>query len=266
MLVQFSLTSAEARLVLAEGFWAWPVLSGARRVVMCRSSTCAALMVSKWPEFPWRSFAAGITWRRGVCVNPVPGAEAVVRGDAYSQEGMGAVDDLGAQDLIVKSGNLYDGRRVGVLLGHRQGYGTMGRIYPALSKTGVAAEPIAPVVAPMLSEKLVSPDALAASGYPDSSLGWASRLMVYEPAHIFDERDALKLISGGEVRLVGSGAGADGYSVTTYHVSAPEAGVRKLFELIDRVKGAEPLPFPERECNAECLGCSWGGRTTWKQD
>ncbi len=266
MLVQFSLTSAEARLVLAEGFWAWPVVSRAKRVVVCRSSTCAALMVARWPEFPWRSFAAGITWQRGVCVNPVAGAEAVVRGDAWTQEGLGAVGDLGPDDLIVKSGNIYDGRRVGVLLGHRQGYGTMGRIYPMLGKTGSATQPLAPVVMPMLSEKLVAPDALTPSGYPDSSLGWASRLMVCEPEHVFDERDAIRLIAGGEVRVVGAGAGADGYSVTTYHVETADAGAQRLFGLIDKVKGAVPLPFAERDCDGECRGCSWGGRTTWKRD
>ncbi|MDP2872337.1 MAG: hypothetical protein Q8P31_07360 [Bacillota bacterium] len=264
MLVQFSLTSAEARLALAEGFWSWPVAAGARRVVVCRSSTCAALMVARWPEFPWESFAAGITWPKGVCVNRVPGLEAVVRGDAWSQEGLGALSDLGAGDLIVKSGNLYDGSRVGVLLGSRQGYGTIGRIYPSLGRTGIAGQPLAPVVAPMLSEKLVPPEALVPSGYPDSSLGWASRLMVYRPDHIFDERDALALITGGSVRLVGGRASADGYAVTTYHAEVSEDGARKLFALVDRVKGAKPVPFSEQGCDGECQGCTWGGRTTWR--
>lgn len=147
----------------------------------------------------------------------------------------------------------------------------MGRIYPSLGKTGVAGaagaagRPLAPVAAPMLSSKLVPPDVLGPSGYPESSLGWASRLMVYEPDYVFDERDALRLISGGEVRLVGCGAGADGYAVTTYHVNAGEPGWRRLLDLIDRVKGAQPLPLAERDdCGTGCPGCTWGGLTTWR--
>ncbi|OGS68970.1 MAG: hypothetical protein A2Y96_00280 [Firmicutes bacterium RBG_13_65_8] len=263
MLIQFSLTSAEARLVLAKGFWTSPAVTAARRVVVCRSTTCAALMVARWPGFPWQSFAAGMTWPKGVCVNSLPAKEAIVEGGRFVQSGLGSLSDLGPDDLIVKSGNIYDGERVGVLLGHRQGYGTMGRIFPALGQGGQATGCPARVMAPMLCEKLVPATMLSPSGYPDSSLGWASRLLIYRPDHVYDERQAIEQLSGGRALLAGKGASVDGYSVTTYHVDAPEPGAGRLIALVDEVKGAAPLAFEEQECHGECQGCSWKGRSRW---
>jgi hypothetical protein len=261
--VQFSLNSAEARRVLAQGFWAWPAVLTARRVVVCRSSTAATLMVERWPGFPWPSFAAGVTLQKGVCVNRLPAAEAVVERGAWRQQSLGDLTDLGPGDLVVKSGNLYDGERVGVLLGGPSGFGTMGRIFPELAATGEAKGCRAKVVAPMLSEKLVPPAALSASAFPGSSLGWGARLMVYRPDYVFDERDALRVLTGGEAAIVGRGASLDGYSVTTYHVSVADGGRARLFDVVDGVKGSQPLPFQARECSGDCTGCSWGGRTRW---
>lgn len=264
MIAQFSLNSAEAREVLATGFWRAPAVQAARRVVVCRSSTGAALMIARFPDFPWDSFAAGVTRSQGVCVCRKPAPEAIVAGDGWTQMALTDVPDLGPHDLVVKSGNVYDGRRVGVLLGHEQGHGTMGKIYPGLGRDGSATGCPAPVLVPMLSEKLVPPGALMPSGYPDSSLGWASRFLVYQPDMIFDERDAIRVLTGGEALIVGRGASVDGFSVTTYHVTV-DAGVAAdaLFALVDSVKGADLLPFEEQECVAEASGCAWGGRKTW---
>jgi len=136
MLVQFSLNSAEARELLAAGFWRLPAVQSARRVVVCRSSTGAALMVARFEDFPWDSFAAGVTLVNGVGVCRKPAPEAVVTGDTWSPQALQDIADLGPDDLVVKSGNVYDGRRVGVLLGHEQGFGTMGKIYHGLAVTG----------------------------------------------------------------------------------------------------------------------------------
>ncbi len=262
MLVQFSLNSAEARELLAAGFWRWQAVREARRVIVCRSSTCAALMVARWPDFPWESFAAGVTHSKGVCVNRKPAAEALVTGDTWTYKAFD-VAELGSEDLIVKSGNAYDGRNVGVLLGHQQGFGTMGRIFPGLNETGQPTGCTARVVAPMLAEKLVPEGSLRPSGYPDSSLGWGSRFLVYQPDLIFDERDAIRVLTGGDAAIVGRGASVDGYSVTTYHVAIDDSGAKALFELVDSVKGADLLPFEECDCAAESGECSWGGKTSW---
>lgn len=263
MLVQFSLNSAEARELLAAGFWQWQAVRDARRVIICRSTTCAALMVSRWSDFPWESFAAGVTHAKGVCVNRKPAAEALVTGDKWTYRALSEIGDLSQTDLIVKSGNAYDGRNVGVLLGHRQGFGTMGRIFPGLDQNGEATGCPARVVAPMLSEKLVPEGTLKQSEYPDSSLGWASRFMVYRPDLIFDERDAIRVLTGGDAAIVGRGASVDGFSVTTYHVTIAEANAPALFALIDSVKGADLLPFEEYECTGDCANCFWGGKTSW---
>ena len=265
MLVQFSLNSAEARELLAAGFWRSPAVQGARRVVVCRSSTGAALMVARFEDFPWDSFAAGVTLANGVGVCRKPAPEAVVTGDAWSPQALQDIADLGPDDLVVKSGNVYDGRRVGVLLGHEQGFGTMGKIYPGLAATGEAKGCPAPVLVPMLSEKLVPPGALLPSGYPDTALGWASRFLVYQPDLIFDERDAIKLLTGGDALIVGRGASVDGYSVTTYHVSVEDGGPAELLlALVDSVKGADLLPFDEQPAAVTTAQRPWGGRTTWR--
>lgn len=263
MLVQFSLNSAEARELLALGFWQSPAVKAARRVVVCRSSTGAALLVARFPDFPWESFAAGVTLSQGVGVLRKPAPEAIVEGAHWTPKALPDIKDLDASDLVVKSGNVYDGRRVGVLLGHREGYGTMGRIYPGLGAKGEATGCPAPVLVPMLSEKLVPPAALVPSGYPDHALGYASRYLVYQPDLIFDERDAIRLLVGGEALIVGRGASVDGVSVTTYHVSVPETAAAALFALVDSVKGADLLPFEEQDCVGEPAGCSWGGRKSW---
>jgi hypothetical protein len=260
MLVQFSLNSAEARWVLAAGFWQWPVVQAARRVIVCRSSTGAAIMVQRWPEFPWQSFAAGITAADRVAVLRQPAAEAVVEHGGWRQAAITSVADLGPDDLIVKSANTYDGRRAGVLLGHRQGFGTMGRIYSGLDAAGQATGCPARVVVPMLTEKLVPPCELQASSYPDSALGWASRFMVYEPDLIFDERKAMVVLAKCDsVRIVGRGAAYDGASVTTYHVEVAGDGIGKLHALIDQAKGARALPFATGEAAGSAQGAPWGG-------
>lgn len=265
MLVQFSLNSAEARELLAAGFWRLPAVQRARRVVVCRSSTGAALMVARFEEFPWDSFAAGVTLANGVGVCRKPAPEAVVTGDAWSPQALQDIADLGPDDLVVKSGNVYDGRRVGVLLGHEQGFGTMGKIYPDLAATGAATGCPAPVLVPMLSEKLVPPGALLPSDYPDTALGWASRFLVYQPDQIFDERDAIKLLTGGDALIVGRGASVDGYSVTTYHVSVEDGGPAELLlALVDSVKGADLLPFDEQPAAVATAQRPWRGRTTWQ--
>jgi|GEM_PF-1722069 len=260
MLVQFSLNSAEARWVLAEGFWRWAPVKAARRVVVCRSTTGAALMVHRWPQFPWQSFAAGVTTSENVGVLRQPAAEALVTGDSWRQVPLSDIRDLGPSDLIVKSANTYDGRRAGVLLGHRQGHGTMGRIYPELDRTGDAAGCPAKVVVPMLSEKLLPPDALEPSGYPDAALGWASRFMVYTPDLILDERQAITELVGGLVRIVGRGASLDGLSVTSYHVDLPdEQAAAKLYALIDAAKQAQLLPFDQAGVLSSSAGAEWKG-------
>lgn len=265
MLIQFSLNSAEAREVLAAGFWRLPAVTAARRVVVCRSSTGAALMIARFEDFPWDSFAAGITLSQGVAVLRQPAPEAVVEGDAWTAQALPDVADLGVDDLVVKSANVYDGRRVGVLLGHEEGFGTMGKIFPGLAAGNGAVGCPAPVLVPMLSEKLVPPGALLPSGYPDAALGWASRFLVYQPDMIFDERDAIKLLTGGDALIVGRGASVDGYSVTTYHVSIDEGGPAELLTaLIDSVKGADLLPYEEQPAAAATAQRPWGGRAKWR--
>ncbi len=262
MLVQFSLNSGEARALLAAGFWRWQAVKDARQVIVCRSATCASLMVAKWPDFPWESFAAGVTRKQGVCVNRKPAAEALVTGERWTHKAFD-VATLNNDDLIVKSANAYDGQECGTMLGHKQGFGTMGRIFPGLNQTGEPTGCTARVVAPMLTEKLAPQGTLKPSGYPDSSLGWASRFLVWKPHLIFDERDAIRVLTGGDTAIVGRGASVDGYSVTTYHVTVDEARAPALFALVDSVKGAEPLPFAETDCPADCTNCSWGGSAKW---
>lgn len=266
MRIQFSLTSAECRKVLARGFWSWPAVTRARRLILCKSTTCAALAVERWPDFPWQSFVAGITWPEGVCVNRLPSKEAVVEGDRWDQRGLASVSDLGPDDVVVKSGNIYDGERVGVLLGHKEGFGTMGVIFPGLAGSGRAAGCPAKVLAPMLTEKLTAPRLLEPARYPDSSLGWGARLLVYRPDELLDERLAMELLTGATVRIVGKGASADGYAVTTYHAEGDAEAAAKLTALVDEVKGTRPLPFERRGCSAECRGCTWRGRTSWRED
>lgn len=265
MRIQFSLNSGESKKLLARGFWSWPAVKAARRVILCKSTTCAALMAERWPDFPWRSFVAGITWPHGVCVNRHPSKEAVVEVGSWDQRGLQSVRDLCPDDLVVKSGNIYDGERVGVLLGHREGYGTMGAIFPELARSGRAAGCPARVLAPMLSEKLVAPELLEPSGYPDSSLGWGSRLLVYRPDALLDELRAMELLTGAVVRIVGRGASADGYSVTTYHAEGDGEATAKLTALVDEVKGAGLLPFEQLACDGDCPGCTWRGKTEWRR-
>ena len=244
--------------MLARGFWRWDVVRQARRLVVCRSSTCAALMVERWPDFPWETFVAGVTVAEGVGVLRRPASEALVTGDRWASRPLAEVADLGPADLVVKSANAYDGANAGVLLGHRAGYGTMARIYRDLEATGEATGCPARVLVPMLSEKLVPPGELRPSGYPDTSLGWASRFFVYRPDLIFDERDALRVLTGCEVRIVGRGATLDGLSLTTYHAEVPPDRAPALFAAVDAAKGAEPLPFDTAEVALRAAGTDWG--------
>lgn len=257
MLLQFSLNSAEARRLLAAGFWRWPVVTGAGRVILCRSTTAATLLVHRWPEFPWQSFVAGVVARDGVTVQRQPAAEAVVRDQSWVQQPLGEITDLSSDDLIIKSANAYDGQWAGVLLGHRAGFGTMGRIYPELERSGKAAGCAAKVVSPMLSEKLLPAGSLRDSGYPDLALGWPSRFLVFRPDRIFDERDALRELGANEVRIVSRGASHDGHSVTTYHVAVDDEAAPSLLAAVDAAKGAEPLAFAVGPALAGDDGDSW---------
>lgn len=242
MRASFVLTPPEGKRLIAKGVAALPEVRRvleAGRLLLKGGSTVSALA----EELTGQSLRLiGRVCPEGLRASrrwpPSPHVLLVEKGEWRSADGSieEIVGDLGPEDLVVVSPNLFDtAGRAAMMVGSRHG-GTLARYLPILASEGV------PMFLPAGLDKLSPqsvPEALAASGRPTFALtqGMAVGLVPLD-GRLFTELHALETLADVRATVIGRGGiqGAEG--ATVFAIDGPTDQVTALWELVTGLRGS----------------------------
>ncbi len=153
-----------------------------------------------------------------------------------------ALSQFKATDVSIKGANAIDpAGNVGVLAANPVG-GTVGGIWPTLAARGCHW------ITPVSLERLVPSvqEAAAATGNRlfDYVMGSMVGLMQISIAKAVTEIQALELLTGVTVVHVASGGVAGSEGAVILALEGDDETVRTAFELVESIKGEEPIPLP----------------------
>jgi hypothetical protein len=158
-------------------------------------------------------------------------------------------------DVFIKGGNAADTEgNVGVMLGSPVG-GTIGKALGVLSARGIE------LVAPVGNEKLV-PSVIKAAGTLgigklDYSHGLPCGMQILAGATVVDETKAIELLSGCTATVVAGGGVGDSQGAVTLTFSGEQKAFNKAIEVLESIKGEEPVPGDSRDCPC-AAPCDYG--------
>jgi hypothetical protein len=180
-------------------------------------------------------------------------------GELKSLDTDSAIDELattmGRDDVVIIGANALDtSRRAAVMVGHPWG-GPAARLLPSLWGRGV------PTIIPVGWEKLIPSmeEALAVAGREttDLAMGMAVGLVPLRGT-VVTETDAVNMLTGAKNTVIGAGGITGGEGSTSFVIEGELSQVKKAWEIIQSVKGAEVSGVTETlfECNEKSPQCA----------
>ncbi len=203
-------------------------------------------------------YTAGIICNgRGCVTDPGQRLEPVVleKGAVSNTSWTEALEKMQPGDVFIKGGNAVDIEgHVGVMLGSPVG-GTIGKALGTLSARGIE------LVAPVGNEKLV-PSVIQAAGSMgigklDYSHGLPCGMQVLTGATVVDEVEAVEMLSGCAAIIAAGGGVGDSQGAVTLTFSGEQKAFDKAIELLEKVKGEQPVPGDSRDCPC-AAPCDYG--------
>lgn len=160
-----------------------------------------------------------------------PGDVVLVKGEWLRGKTIfDVVDDLGEGDVILKGGNALDllTRQAAVFVGHPKG-GTIGAIIPAVIGRRVK------LLVPIGLEKRIVGNLHTLALQVNTGQSKGPRLMPM-PGEVFTELDALRLLTGAEAELIGSGGVGGAEGSVWLAVRGSETQEQQAEQLLEEVK------------------------------
>jgi hypothetical protein len=228
-------------------------------VVFGKSTTSGLMLNERFGDFDPSSFVAGLIRAKGACLGAKFPPEVLVEGGQWSWQELADIrETLEPTDIVVKSANVYDGKKAAILVMSPTTYGTLGVILPDLYSPSRGERIRAVLFCPVTVERLVPEGSLAPLPHPDKSYGQPARVQVFEPDIIFDERGALRVLLGVEAAVVAKGSTIEGLATTTFQIDVPAERDEEADALVKGLLSTPPIVFRPRECGPACDGCEWG--------
>ncbi len=250
----FTLTSSESKRLIAKATVALPQVQKALKdgmIIVGGGTTNAFVLEELTGEYVDKAkYAAGIITRGRQCITP-PDERitpvVLVKGQKSSMSWAEAVEKIEADDVFIKGGNAIDNEgNVGVLVADSLG-GTIGKALPILAARG------SNLILPVGLEKLI-PDVIAAANVAgintfDKSIGKRVGLIPVSYGIPITEVEALELFADIDAYCIGAGGvgGSEGSVVMV--VEGDEEEVEKVFNLVDSIKGEEPVGVLKQKCS-----------------
>lgn len=279
MKVQFTLTVAEGKRLIARGIAALPEVRKAlaEGLILLKGGTTVSALSEELCGLPLR--ISGRITPRGTVSSGKPlmeGAHSILlrRGIPEPADGklMETGRAMGASDVAVCGANLIDAQGNAAMMAGKDLCGEPGSVIPALEAEGVIC-----LVAAGLEKFSPFPVREACHFAGRKASSWAAGMavgLIPVPGRIISEPDALSILGFPDHRLIGRGgiSGAEGSS--TFVVETEEEKIPEILELVRSVKGAAESGIPASM--AECLHCGpnrgghlacvYGGKSLVKEE
>lgn len=170
-------------------------------------------------------------------------------GDFFSGEKLSSLlERMGPEDVYVKGVNAVDSERnVGVLVGHKIGAGTIGRVIAAHKKKAFQMIFVAGL------EKLIPIPVLQAAKeanrrHCEYGMGMVTGLVPCRGGTTVTEIEAIEILSGAQaVPIAGGGVGGAEGAITLM-IKGEKEQVKRAIEYVERSKGAKLPQFRLRSC------------------
>lgn len=253
-----TLTPEESKRLIAKGIAALPVVQNAKTngiigFCICSSAKYVAKELLHEPLPAFAPYICGFINRRGLYAAPAghAGKQLVLdHGEPvwldWPKENITKfIKGMGAQDVIIKSGNILDpNRKVGALVGQSNG-GEYGKYLPYILARGIT------LIVPMTLNKSV-PYALDAimpemgiTKIPVHRAHGEPCGMLPVPGQVVTECDALDILCGMKALPAAMGGIGDGNGCVTLLLIGQEEAVEQAWNLIESIKGEPALQAPE---------------------
>jgi len=253
-----TLTAEESKRLIGKGIAALAVVRQAREngiigFCICSSAKYAAEEILREPLPAYAPYVCGFVNRRGLYASPAghAGKQLVLdHGEPvwldWPRENITKfIKGMGAQDVIIKSGNILDpNRKVGALVGQSNG-GEYGKYLPTILARGIT------LIVPMTLNKSVPyalDDILPEMGItkiPAQRAHGEPCGMLPVPGTVVTEVDALETLCGVKALPAAMGGIGDGNGTVTLLLRGSAEAVEQAWTLIESIKGEPALQAPE---------------------
>jgi hypothetical protein len=252
------LESAEGKRLIGKAVCALPAVLGAYRsgrLVIAGGTTngyVAEELTGR--KINKAAYTVGVVAGGELCATPADRRlpALIFEGGEPSQRSLGEVlADFGPDDCFIKGANALDlDGNIGILSSNPQG-GTIGAAWATVIARG------SNFIAPVGLEKLIPsvPEAARISGQRSWQYAWGAPVAVYpiSTATIVSELEAVRILTGAQATMIAAGGTGSSQGAVVLALEADD--LTSAWELIEQIKGEEPLPSLRqscRDCQAKC--------------
>lgn len=260
---QVSVTPNEAKCLIAKGISQMPVVRAALKSgkILLKGGTTVSALAEELTATKLK-ISGRITQRGTKTANKILGFHKVLLegGQLKGLDSDSALNkvavQMGKNDVLITGANTLDvNRRAAIMVAAPLG-GTAGRILPGLIARGVTT-----IIAVGWEKLIPCPleEALTAAGRETIDLAMGSAVgLIPLWGTVVTETDAISMLAKVKATVIGAGGIMGGEGSTTFVIEGELSQVKKAWEIVHSVKGAEISGLPESliECNPKSSMCA----------